>query len=69
MKKLISIAALTLIIATMFTACSKFTCDSCGEKKSGKKHTIELLGEKATICDDCNDLMENAIGAAADYLS
>ncbi len=64
MKRLISIAVLTVIIATMFAACSKFTCDICGEKKSGKKYTDEILGEKVTYCKDCHDGLE-ALGNAA----
>lgn len=54
MKKLIAIICLVLVMASLLTACGKkFTCDLCQEKKSGKKHTEELLGEKITYCDEC----------------
>lgn len=47
-----------LILATMtmlsLSGCGKFTCDACGKEKSGKKYTIELFGEKGTVCKDCN---------------
>ena len=49
--------ALLLVIATALTltACGKFTCDMCGQEKSGKSYTTEVLGEKITICKDCHD--------------
>ena len=53
MKKIIGLLLLVLTFATMLTACGEFECESCGKEKSGKKHTVEILGEKAEICDDC----------------
>ena len=53
MKKLVAIMCLVLVMATMLTACSKFTCDLCGEKKSGKKHEEKILGESVVYCDEC----------------
>ena len=58
MKKLISVICLVLVLVTMLAACSKFTCDVCGEKKSGKKHEEKVLGEKVVYCDDCYKQMK-----------
>lgn len=52
MKRLISILLLVVVLATMLTACGKFTCDMCGEEKTGKKHEESMLGESIVICDD-----------------
>ncbi len=62
MKKVL--ALLTMLALTFaLTSCGKFTCDACGSEKSGKKHTFELLGEKAEICNDCyNGLKELGSG-------
>ena len=54
MKKLICVALLIIAMASMLTACGKFTCDICGKEKSGKKHTDELLGQEIVYCDDCH---------------
>lgn len=53
MKKIIGILVLAVAMVTMLTACGKFTCDLCGEEKSGEKHESELLGQEVVICDDC----------------
>lgn len=62
MRKKLSILAITLIASMMLTACGKFTCDSCGEEKSGKSYTTTMWGEKVTLCKDCyqelKELME-----------
>ncbi len=52
MKKLISILC---VVAAMFalTACGKFTCDLCGEEKSGSRNKITIHDESGTLCDDC----------------
>lgn len=63
MKKLISILLLVVVLATMLTACGKFTCDMCGEEKSGKKHEESMLGESVVICDDCYKALEDLAGA------
>ena len=64
MKKIFAIALLGATVLS-FAACGgKFTCDECGQEKSGKKHTEELLGVKITMCDDCYELY----GALADAL-
>lgn len=38
-----------------FVGCSAFTCEDCGEQKSGKSHKVQFLkGYKTeTICEDC----------------
>lgn len=53
MKKLISLLLVVVILATMLTACGDFTCDMCFEEASGDGHTIEVLGSKEHVCDDC----------------
>lgn len=53
MKKKITAVLLTVATVLSLTACGKFTCDMCGQEKSGKKHTESLLGQEITICDDC----------------
>lgn len=53
MKKKISLVLITLVATLSLTACGKFTCDLCGEEKSGKSYSYELLGSKLTICNDC----------------
>ena len=55
LKTLKRILIALLLVATVFalTACGKFTCDLCHEKKSGKKHEMNLYGLEMTICDDC----------------
>lgn len=53
MKKRVIAALLAALTILSLAGCGKFTCDMCGEEKSGKKHQTELLGEKITICDDC----------------
>lgn len=63
MKKLISILLLVVVLATMLTACGKFTCDMCGEEKTGKKHEESMLGESIVICDDCYKALEDLAGA------
>ena len=59
MKKIISIVALLLALTFVLTACGKFTCDFCDEEKSGKKHEIEILGEKGVACDECYEEMDD----------
>ena len=58
MKKII--CSIVLILATMLciVGCAKFTCDICGEEKSGKQHEEEFLGEKIVYCDDCYKELE-----------
>ena len=53
MKKFVTFVLLGALLATL-TACSgSFTCDLCGEEKSGKKHTSKEAGIEMTVCDDC----------------
>ena len=51
-RKFLAVLLATVSILSL-TGCGKFTCDMCGEEKSGKKHEETLLGESITICDDC----------------
>ncbi len=56
MKKLICALLLVVTMTSLLTACGKFECGMCGEKKSGKKYETELLG---TICKDCKEGLES----------
>ena len=54
-----------LVVASLMatlTACGKFVCDTCGEEKSGKKHTQSLFGEEIVICDDCYEEIDDFFG-------
>lgn len=53
MKKKILVAAVSVIMALSMVACGTFTCDLCGQEKSGKKHSQSILGQEITVCDDC----------------
>lgn len=62
MKKVL---AILLVVGMMLalTACGKpFTCDFCGQEKSGKKHTADVYGDEMTICNDCYKDMEALVG-------
>lgn len=59
MKKKVIAALLATATILSFAGCGKFTCDLCGEEKSGKKHQEELLGETITLCDDCYKGLED----------
>lgn len=60
MKKKILALLLTAAAVMSLTACGKpFTCDFCGEEKTGKKYTETFLGAEITYCQDCyKDLKE-----------
>lgn len=64
MKRFISIslAVLALVSTLAFAGCGKFTCDTCHQEKSGKKHTEEALGVKVTMCDDCYNATKGLLG-------
>lgn len=57
MKKLALVLVLLLTVVTL-VSCGKFTCDLCGEEKSGKQHKEEILGEEIVYCQDCYDDLE-----------
>ena len=52
-KKMLSLALILTLMMLTLTGCGKFTCDLCGEEKSGKSYTASVLGEEVTICKDC----------------
>lgn len=60
MKKKIIALLLTVTTVISLTACGKpFTCDLCGEEKTGKKYKETVLGVEITYCNDCyKDLKE-----------
>lgn len=54
MKKRIMALLLTALTIVSLTACGEpFTCDICGEEKTGKKYSETILGEEITYCHDC----------------
>lgn len=55
MKKRISLILTVVSLSFLLTACGKFTCELCGQEKSGKSYSVEFMGEKATACQDCHD--------------
>ena len=64
MKKLISLTALAVLLAVFLCACGKFTCDICGEEKTGKKHKMEvdILDTEVVYCDDCYNALDELAG-------
>ena len=62
MKKRICLFLALLTALTALSGCGKFTCEMCGEEKSGKKYTITLQDDKKiTVCRDCHDEWEAMI--------
>lgn len=53
MKKKIVVAIVTVVMALSMVACGSFTCDLCGQEKSGKSHKQNIFGEEIVICNDC----------------
>lgn len=71
MKRIISLtlAALALASTLAFAGCGgKFTCDTCLQEKSGKKHTEEMFGVEITMCNDCYKATQGAADALAGML-
>ena len=62
MKKRISILLMLSMLSMTLTACGKFTCDLCGEEKSGKSYESTVLGEEVVICDDCYQELQSLFG-------
>lgn len=61
MKKKISVLLLTMAAVLSLSACGgKFTCDGCGEEKSGKSYKATFLGEELTLCKDCKKEIDEA---------
>lgn len=53
MRKKITVLLLTVATVLSLTACGKFTCDNCGEEKSGKSYKVKVASEEVTLCKDC----------------
>ncbi len=59
MKERIIALLLTMTTVISLTACgAAFTCEVCGEEKTGKKYKETLLGEKVVCCKDCKEDIE-----------
>jgi len=59
MKKKLCVFLAMLMAVGSLAGCGKFTCDLCGEEKSGKKYVVKYEGEKATLCKDCKELYDS----------
>ena len=62
MKKMVRFAAMLMLLATLLCGCGKFTCDLCGEEKSGKKYTESFFGEEIEYCKDCKNELDSLLG-------
>lgn len=62
MKKMVRFAAMLMLLATLLCGCGKFTCDLCGEEKSGKKYTESIFGEEIEYCKECKEALESLLG-------
>lgn len=62
MKKSLLLVLATVMAAISLTACgTPFTCDMCGEEKTGKQYISKPFGddEEIIICEDCyKEIME-----------
>lgn len=58
MKKFAVLVALIALLSVLLCGCGKFTCDGCGEEKTGKKHKVEFMGEEGVLCGDCYEEWE-----------
>ncbi len=65
MKKLFALMLAVLMIATVFCACGKETvdCEACREKKDGKAYKVDMFGVEMTVCKDCKEEYDAAMGA------
>lgn len=60
MKKIVALLVLAMLVLTLFASCGKpFTCDLCGEEKTGKKYTKEILGAELDYCNECKKELDN----------
>ena len=60
MKRVVVLLLALAMIVGLAACGGKTTCDVCGESKKCK--TIEVLGEKMNICDDCMDQINELAG-------
>lgn len=58
MKRMISFILMLTLVAALLAGCGSFQCDLCGEEKTGKKYTGDLMGEKITYCSECKEALE-----------
>ncbi len=59
MKKKLIALLMVVAAAASLTACGEpFTCDICGEEKTGKSYTETVMGAEITYCRDCHDELE-----------
>lgn len=61
MKKILFTMLLVATLVLTLTSCGKFTCALCGEEKSGKRYTEEVLGQEVTYCKECHDSLEDLL--------
>ncbi|MBR3825224.1 MAG: hypothetical protein IKJ39_08500 [Lachnospiraceae bacterium] len=60
MKKKLAILLLTVLVVISLTACGSesFTCDLCGEEKTGTKYT-STQDEDVVYCKECIDMVQD----------
>lgn len=69
MKK-IKLLVTTGLITGMLLGCgTPFTCDICGEEKTRKAYTSEILGQKISMCQDCYDELQKEMKGLSEGLS
>ncbi len=69
MKRILALALLVVMVATLFIGCAgkeEFKCDLCKKDVESVKHEVEIAGKDLEICDDCNEELEELEDAAED---
>lgn len=62
-NKIGALFALFMLFTLLISGCAKeFTCDFCDETKKSQAHSIEIYGEKLTVCDDCYQELKDLAG-------
>jgi len=66
MKKMIALLLLVVTLATLLTACGRFECNICKEKKFGKRYESSLLGQEIVVCKDCYEGLQKGLEGLVD---
>ncbi len=69
MKKLAAVLALIGLVASLAACGGAFTCNICGEEKTGGRKTQEVAGMKVTVCDDCVGGIQEGIKGLSDLFN
>lgn len=55
--------ALLMLFTMLISGCAKeFTCDLCDKTQKSQAHSVEIYGEKLTVCDDCYQELKDLAG-------